>query len=247
MHKKIALIILSLFIIVIFSFVILRAWSLGSEDNYFNSRLRSRISAWPFARKIMAFHFDGDAKADYLGSRYNTIELEVDAFEGYSIPEEGLNSVVAAIEQVTGKEVFVRHSDYRIPNNGPATWEELKTIVTEKRSPADRRNASLYLLLASSKGQAATNIGETFGEDGIIIYVDGLKSFLSGNPELFQAYFASTVLHEFGHQLGLSHNDKPGCLMNPEVEGGASWETPEDVISRFCPYELELLKLVFDN
>lgn len=237
MQRKAAFILLILFIISIFSFVILRSWSLGSEDNFFNSRLRPRLSRSPFLRKILSLRYDGDARRDYLDSGYERIELEIDAMEGEELPAEGVETVVRVIERVTGKPVEVRYSDNSIPYRIGLTDDELKAIVDGNRRQS-KNHAYLYLLLASSRDRQAENIGTTYGEDGIVIYMDALKSFVSRNPELLPEYFASTVLHEFGHQIGLGHNREAGCLMNPEVEGGLSGETRSEVVVDFCESEL---------
>ncbi|MGE5392568.1 MAG: matrixin family metalloprotease [Candidatus Saccharibacteria bacterium] len=241
MQKRLAILVLSLFVIVLFAFIILRSASLGPEDNYFNARLRPVLASWPFSRKILALHYDGDARSDFLGKRYAGIQLEIDVMSGEELPQQGLDQAVKAIETVTGKPVSVRYSDNRIPYQGALTDAGVAGLAKANRYAHDPDSAFLYLLLASSRDSEVSNIGETQGEDGIIIFMDSLKSFLSRNPDLLPAYFSSTMLHEFGHQLGLPHNSEPGCLMNPEVEGGASWETPADVINYFCPYELRQL------
>jgi len=51
-------------------------------------------------------------------------------------------------------------------------------------------------------------------------------------------------LHEFGHQLGLGHNDRENCLMTAKAEsnGEAQWN-PRLVLTDFFDYEKGLIEL----
>ncbi len=244
MKKFFIAIFLLLIIFFSFSFIILKLLANGAEDNFFNQKYRAQVAAHPVLRNIFDLRFDGDARADYLSSRYNKIFIEVDQMEGLEISQSALDLLETKIESITSKEVIIFRSD-SIPYQANVDGEDVKQYVEAHRNYKYASDvAHLYLLYLSEFEDQADHLGSTYQEYGILLYDTALRNLTIGNPKTFDNYWSSTALHEFGHQLGLPHNEIKGCLMNEHAESGQVLrENPEDVIIDFCAYEKQLIVL----
>ena len=223
-------------------FIILKTQSLSDDQNFFNRNFRSKFAANEFWRAIFGLQSSGDARADYLGSRYKKVLIEVDIMQGLSAQISGLDALKDKIQKITGKP-----TDYIISDRAVRYYRDLDTELIDdlvdqyqiRETSGD--TALIYLLYASRSQEDAGFLGLTHREYGIVLFEETLKEFSREDPGILANYEVSTALHEFGHQLGLDHNDRPGCLMNEEVEIGRFWERPEDVILDFCEFELQQL------
>jgi predicted Zn-dependent protease len=237
--KKIIVIFLLVFIIVNAFFLIFRYQSMSTEDNFFNRNLRSKISPHLFFRKILSLQFDGDAAADYLSEKFQKITIEVDTMKGLSFEEDALQLLVEKISAVTNKPVELIVSDSNIDYQVTVTTDDVTQIEKMFRNYFNRGDqATVYLLGLSRDAQNASTMGLTHHEDGLIVFLDELQEFAADNLSVLPYYTASTALHEFGHQLGLSHNEIPGCLMGEFAEQShVARQSGESVVTDFCDYE----------
>src|SRR5207253_2775263 len=106
---------------------------------------------------------------------------------------------------------------------------------------------TLYVFFAEDyRPREEGELSATQQENGIIVSLAAHRDFLKAYPERLNDYLRSSLLHEFGHQLGLQHNSDPSCIMDSHVDlnGGpmqiASGRTPED----FCPAEVDQLNTI---
>ncbi|MCL5666938.1 MAG: hypothetical protein M1383_04175 [Patescibacteria group bacterium] len=244
MKKFIVALLLICIIILSFGFTAIKLWSLGPEGNYFNSNLRLKFAKYPVARQILGLHFDGDARTDYLGPRFGKISVEVDSMQGLEIPYAVLKQMAEKIGQLTGKETSFFQSDDNLPYLPDLSEADVKSLAKQYRNEsALGETASLYLLVASRRDESMKELGSSLEEYGMVIFYDSLQEFTRDNPATFNNYLLSTILHEFGHQLGLPHNELDGCLMNENAEASHNARpSPETVLVNFCPEELAEIK-----
>lgn len=243
-RKSIVVFVLLLVITLSFAFVWAKIQAQGAEDNLFNREWRDDFAAIPWLRQALGLHFDGDGKADYLGKHYQKILIEVDTMKDLGITLESLKLLTEKIQGVTGKPTSYLISDREILYDRELSGAEIENLVSLHRTHYNTGDtATIYLLYASRDQDRPTLLGATYQEYGIVLYGDALRDFTQDNLDLLTNYEASTALHEFGHQLGLGHNNDPGCLMNERVDSDPSWQHPEDVILGFCDYEKKLIPI----
>lgn len=244
MKKFITGIILLIIIVLSFGFVWLKSSALGAENNYFNRKLRSNFAAIPAFRKFLGLHYDGDGKADYLSGRYEKILIEVDVMNNLGMQLEALDTLTAKIQDLTSKSTSYIVSDRNVPYSRELSKEEIDKVVQKYRNHKSKDDTATIYLLYGSRDQDNPNLlGITHQEYGIVLFGDAISDFTRNNPKTSASYEASTVLHEFGHQIGLPHNGRPDCLMNEQVEEARIYlEKPEDVVIDFCEYEKEQIK-----
>lgn len=245
MKKAATIIFLSAVIILSFSFVLLKILANSSDTNYFNTHWRYWFAHRAFLRQALNLHYDGDGRADYLGNRFQSILIEVDAMAGLNISDDILNVLAAKIHRATNKQTSFVYSNLGIPYQASVGPEQLKSITRRHRTYRLKDAAVVYLLLASRKQDEPKVLGSTFQEDGIILYGDAIEEFTENSPPTFIPYAVGTALHEFGHQLGLPHNSEPDCLMNEHAEIDHTAETnPDEVVTDFCELEKNLMTTI---
>jgi predicted Zn-dependent protease len=89
-------------------------------------------------------------------------------------------------------------------------------------------------------------VGKTYKEFGIVLSHTRLKEVALDKGAAFSQYVESTLLHEFGHHLGLGHNTLSDCVMNEKIEKPdliqefTEFYTPME----FCDYELDQLQTI---
>jgi len=241
MAKKITVSLLIIFILLLAAQIIFTYLGRRSEDNFFNSKLRPIAMKSAFLRKILVLHNDGDARFEYLN---NKIRIEVDAMENIKVNYEALELVKAKIMENVGNEASLLVSNADIPYVEQTDEAAIEAIAKNYRNlPWTKSEASLYILLVSRDKQDLDSLGLTFHEDGIIVYANSHEDFTASNPKTYSNYIASTILHEFGHQIGLPHNENKNCLMNTHAgEELVARQSISEVITDFCEYEKGQIK-----
>lgn len=236
MCKIIFVIALLIIIVFTFSFIVLRSLASGSEDNFFNQKYRLEFGESYFLRNVLGLHYDGDARNGYLDRIDSKILVEVDAMDGLNLSDESLDLLLDRIKQVTGKEVGYIKSD-TLPFQDAVDEKQIPKLVQKYKS-WDNSNDYIYLLVLSSSQQDLDLLGLTYQEDGIVLFEKSLQSFTQASPGTLNNYIESTALHEFGHQLGLDHNEESGCLMNAHAEKNhVALENPKSILTDFCDFE----------
>ncbi len=234
---------LILLIVLSFSYIIPFELSKGSVNSDFNKKYRMALAHSPTLRTIFGLHIDGDGRFDYLGSKSGRIQVEIDSMEGLDFSYSSQKLLGEKIKAVTGKEVVFIDSDRNIPYQTHVSEDLMQEIIDQYQSYDQTMSPYIYLLVLSSSGADPDVLGYTYEENGIILFTDVIENLTQFNRDVFPTYMGSTALHEFGHQLGLKHNDIHGCLMNPAAEKKeVAWQSAADVITDFCDYEKGLIR-----
>jgi len=244
MGKKITIIFL--LIIITFSgiFIFLKSSANGSENNAFNTNWRYKFARYKIFRKTLGLHYDGDARGDYLGKTSSAITLKIILMDGLYIDQDMLGILAKKIQEITGKPTLISYATRKIPFSQQSNLNDLDKVLQEARDYESGLDRSIiFLVIANQNSAAPQNIGSTLQEDGLVLFEGDLnKNYAqNGNIEAYQQYAVSVLMHEFGHQLGLPHNEEVGCLMNKELEIDAR-ESGEKVVTDFCEREKEDIK-----
>lgn len=244
MTKVIASILLVLLILSSIAFIILRLAANGSENNFFNRNWRTKFAEVSAFRELLYLHNDGDAKSDYLGSNYSQILIEVDEMAGISVPETSLDLLTQRIAAITGKKVSYLISDTNIPFADSTTIVQAEDLTQQYRNVLPTSNTTtIYVLALNKLSDQPDEIGSTLNEYGMALFLQPLKSISTGDETTFDNYVESTALHEFGHLLGLQHNNMLGCLMTTYADQSPTgFQNPDAIITDFCDYEKTLIQ-----
>lgn len=244
MKRTITLIVLTCIIILCAAFVSTWALAQGSETNYFNTKVRYRLAKYSIPRLVLNLHSIGDGRYQYLGSKYNTITVTVLNMDGQFIDTDVYKDFSEKIHALTGKDAYVQIISRGLPHTDTVSDEELSLMFSQFRSHvAHLDSPDLYILSLSVKKDEPKLLGLTNQDNGIVLFTGAIKDFTKDTPTVTNSYITSKLLHEFGHQLGLSHTNDATCLMTEHAEQDHVTRTkPEEVITDFCPQEKEQVK-----
>jgi predicted Zn-dependent protease len=243
MQKFFIVVLLSIVILISFSLIILSTLSKGPENNFFNAKYRANFAKYPLIRNILNLHSDGDARSDYLSGN-KQIVLEVDEMQGLQIPQTALDLLVKNISKATGKQAKYIISNSDIPFTGSVDDKQIDEIAKKYGNFSNTSTESvLYVLYLNEFENQDNHLGSTYRDDGVLLFAKPLQDFSQNFPQAFADNVESTALHEFGHQLGLAHNQVPGCLMQAYADDfDLFYGGQNGVITDFCDYELTQIK-----
>ena len=225
------------------AFIYLKVSSLGDENSRFNQVARYRLGKSSFARTILSLHKDGDARGWYLVGD-TPIIVEVVSAKGAELNEEALQIFVKSVKEYTGRQVDVYNVD--TIQNGSLSSIGLAEIDRSFRRHVKPKQPNLFIIYAEEFVSKTEEVGMTYREYGMVLSHNRLVSLTSRYPQALPQYIASTMLHEFGHQLGLDHVDNKQCVMHKDVENPASALSFSGIFTstEFCSEEFEALNKI---
>lgn len=238
--KKILLLI---FIVLCAAFIYVKLQTLGNENSEFNQTTRYHLGRYSLLRSLFGLHSDGDGREWYL-ENFRPLVVEVVEAEGTSINREALDLFLKRVQDYTGRKADLYNID-RV-KGGMLTDSDLEEVVRTYRRHIIPGEPNLFIIYAEDFQREGAEMAKTFKEFGMVLSNKRLEEETGGEPRSLTQYVESTLLHEFGHQLGLAHNSEENCIMNKWVEtsslaGEFSGKfTPTD----FCDFELKQLETI---
>ena len=223
-----------LILIIVFNLVYLFFFALFNSQVFLAKSVTLRDEFSKNELLQVAFQLDrlSDAKRDLLVKDLDVIIVPTASF---SLGSDVSSNIAQKIGEVTGKRVnvltdktFERHEIVDL------SQENLENISKSVAQKAGSKNYLAIILLDKSK-ETPTNVGMAEGERVIVLFEDRIAE-LSETQTVLDDLKVSTVLHEYGHLIGLEHNNNKGCLMNEKVESpGSNWSA--DMPQTFCSFE----------
>jgi len=197
-------------------------------------------------------HWDGDAKTDYLLSdRFTSLKIEIDHYDQCQWSQDIIDRFRLEIEQVIDKPggVTVVQSNIIPLAKESYNRNEIRALANRYQNfSAKGDEAVLYVLCLNEYDEQPSNIGLTVYEDGVVIFWNTIRKLVADNPATLSAYITSTILHEFGHQLGLDHIDYYHCIMSESVESpGNAAGALKTIPVTYCAEELEIIAEIKDS
>jgi hypothetical protein len=236
--------VLLLIILACGAFIYVKVESLGSDQNSFNQHERYVLGKYPFLRTLLSLHKDGDARAEFLQGS-SSIVIDVSIAPGTVLDPDVINNFAAQVSKYTGSKTKVYYVDGVVPDGMLGQNDLDKVMQRTKRNfePGSSILAVAYTDDFTSSDQA---VGKTYQEYGIVISNQRLRDVTNLSPQSLPELQQSTLVHEFGHQLGLDHNTEGGCVMNAAVESPEviSVFVPPTIPTDFCTFELDQLQQI---
>ena len=231
---------LCLLILILGIFIYLKVETLGSDTSAFNQTSRLKLGEYQIARSLLSLHKDGDARAEYLLGT-SPIDIEVAQPDSDQLPDYVVQQFASQVTAVTGRPTKTYSVD-GVPS-GTLTNADIAHIVQVDKRQFNTGDPIIFIIYADDFASSAQEVGKTVEEFGMVLSHYQLTQLTLAYPAALSQYQESTMLHEFGHQLGLDHNNQSDCIMNPGIENAtapaafSSTFTP----TAFCQTELDQL------
>jgi predicted Zn-dependent protease len=228
---------LCLIILALGIFIYLKVETLGSSTSSFNQTTRFQLGRHQIWRSLLNLHQPGDARATYLLGN-TPIDIEVDQPDSDNLPDSVIQQFAAQVTAVTGRMTNVYDMD-SLPS-GTLTDADIAHAVQVDKRQYNLNDPIVFIIYADDFTTSTNEVGKTVEEFGMVISNYQLTQLTLGYPDALPQYQESTMLHEFGHQLGLDHNQQTGCIMNPDIENASAPAGFQDnyTPTAFCQYEL---------
>lgn len=216
MFKHFTLCCLLLFLLLL-SAVICCMWLIKFKpESVLAEKLHNQIIRNSELRNILRLKQVGDARFEYLRPEHSTIFVRIFYPSNKRLQAELPSWIKNMIKVTTGKSTQLSlHPSSRLRGLQPLSLEQLR--LEAALLPTPTYQPVLNIVYVSSYAQAPTNVGLVVSDNTMFIFLDQLKS-LSSNKIVLKRIEQSTLMHEWGHLLGMEHVDKHNCVMSAKVE-----------------------------
>lgn len=213
-----------------------------NNKNIFGELAKEKVIKYPLVVSLFNLNEPGDGRFFYLGSENVPINVEVH-FSGGRNPDKNVESWLREIiKETTGRDVKLTVSkNADIENMNSYTNSDLRNL--RKNLETLINSPILHIVYISTYRDVPTSVGAVVNRDTIYVFKDTLLE-LTNDPSIRQALEKSTLMHEWGHLLGLNHNDLVDCIMANKVEIYDKFPLGERIPTQYCPQELLELKQV---
>jgi len=199
-----------------------------------NQKYRDQFARNDFLKKIFKLDQIGDAKADLLTITKPNLDIIVAETGDFTLRADTDSFLENQIRAVTGAaQVKVREvKESEINDLSDPNVEKISRQVTRSEGSQN----PLVVILLNKSSDLPTKVGLAINDRTILIF-EGRINELSETESIRKEIERSTILHEFGHLIGLGHNQIDDCLMNESVESPGNQITVF-LPQKFCDFEL---------
>jgi hypothetical protein len=206
--------------------------------------IKEEIVKYPALISFLNLNEPGDNKFLYLSPENQQIKVNIYSVN-MAVANEKINSwITEIVSETTGKKVIVAGSrpvDYK--NEGSLNNEDLnnirKLVISESSTTSDLN----IIYVTSYYSDKPSSVGLVIHRDTIYIFKDALKK-LSEKGAVNSILEKTTIMHEWGHLLGVDHIYNDDCIMSEIVEVFDNPSIGKSLPTVYCWEELEAIKQI---
>lgn len=212
-----------------------------NNTSFIGKTLKERVLRSQGLITFLNLNEPGDARYYYSDPNTENILVKV-----VSVNYEKANESVDAwlkeiISQTLGKNAVVGMlQNIGYPKTKFLTNADLNEI---RKDSILLGTADLYLIYAGSYAEKETSVGVVIHRDTIFIFRDAIEA-LSERGYVKDVLEKTTIMHEWGHLLGLNHFESEDCIMNEMVEVYDRFPLGKGIPTDYCREELQEIKRI---
>lgn len=201
---------------------------------------RERLIRIPWFVELINLNQPGDGRYIYA-KKGEALKIHV-VHGGGTVPDADSKSwLETMVGETVGKEALVEvEPDVTIFTRETYSDEDLNVI----RKSLVGRDSDLHIVYLTKYQEEPDYLGVTLHRDTIFVFKDRILTLTRGT-DIRKRLEQSTLMHEWGHLLGLEHVEDVGCVMSEYVETYTNRAlTPEQIPVTHCAstlYDLDLL------
>lgn len=208
-----------------------------NSDSFIGGTLKQKLLHYSSLVKLINLDDSGDLKYFYAETQKPiSVEIVSVNFKKYNPNVEKWLSEM--LQTSLGKRTQVSSDNISYSKLSLLQDSDLDVI---RNVAISNTNADLYLIYTSSYADKPTSVGLVNHRDTIFMFDDALDS-LTNKGYVRDILEKTTIMHEWGHLLGLEHIDNQQCIMNELVEVYDTQPVGKPLPTKYCYEELQQIK-----
>lgn len=188
-----------------------------NNKTVFGQIVKREVLHFPALVNLIGLNEPGDNKALYLLGDDSEIKVHIYYSENLAPDKKADLWIQAMISQTTDKKVNVERKNLDSELVANETGDTELTRLRSNLVPRFSGTPDLYIVYLAKYKEMPTSVGVVLHRDTIFIFKSTLDS-LTENILERQKLEQSTLMHEWGHVLGLEHTSNPKCIMSERVD-----------------------------
>lgn len=199
--------------------------------------LKSKILKYPEIINLINLDEPGDGKYIYVSPKSNKLTVKTYSVNKY-VPDENVGVWIKEImSESLGKEAVVYDTvEIGYEGNGMLSNDDIN-IIREKVSEENGIPADLNIIYAGKYTVKPSSLGLVLHRDTVFIFKDAIAQ-MSEKGYINDVLEKTTIMHEWGHLLGLDHFEADHCIMSEKVEVFDNPPAGKSLPKNYCWEEL---------
>lgn len=198
---------------------------------------------YPLLVKLINLNEPGDNRYAYVKAR-DPITVRVFYQSDYQPNDQVTFWLNKLVNDTTGRDVDVSIYPDPLGTNDLEFSDANLNYIHNKLPPTEGKGPVLNVVYLAAYTDAPTYVGLTLHRDTIFVFKKTIL-LLSNDKAQLSDIEQSTIMHEWGHLLGMEHNDLPECIMSANFD---VYNPASGFVNRFqtqyCGDELDQLDLL---
>lgn len=212
------------------------------NDTAFAQKVKKEVIQKPFLVDILNLNHPGDARYVFLDPDSNTISVILLYQEGYKHNEKVELWLREMISETLSKNAQINSIELGTREKGSYSNNDLNEIRDEARGRFGK-NYDLFIIYLSKYQKDESNVGITLHRDTIFIFKEA-QIILTNQISTLNQLERSTLMHEWGHLLGIEHVEDTSCIMSDFVEvEQTDFYQEKDIPIEYCPEVTQELRV----
>jgi hypothetical protein len=214
------------------------------STTYYGKKLRVEILHHNYLTSLLNLNQPGDARFLYLKSSRDNLRVEVNYLPRQKPDNEVDGWIKKMILGTTGKNVDIEISEDLFDDAKISYSDDDLNNIRNKLS-SRFAPLKLNIVYLTKYKETPSLVGLTLHRDTLFIFKENLNS-LSEDEIIQKKLEESTLMHEWGHLLGLEHEDDINCIMAEQVDVYTNKAWLNTIPTEYCPTEYYHLKDISD-
>ncbi len=230
-------------LIILIIFIPVYIYLVKFKNNSFIGEYLKRITLKnPKIVELLNLNVPGDARYLYLDPGNQSVSVKVVSVNSKKPNEEIDRWLREIIFETVNKNAVVNIiQNVGYPKTRLLTNEDLNEI---RKNAISQDDGDLYLIYVCSYADKESSVGLVIHRDTIFIFRDAIEA-LSERGYVKEVLEKTTIMHEWGHLLGMDHIEDENCIMDESVEVYDSSPMGKDLPTKYCWEELQRLKKLY--